>query len=724
MGYLEEFQVQLNNRDFSKFIQLWEEYCTSEEVEAEEFLELLKNIKASELAKSFGQIVETSLPLWQTIKDPHESFEVLKLLIDLQITNSPLLAETAFQALKDKYGKEPLFNDRIRLIGLRSRENFQSAVANYALLSHMEKGKFVFHTGGWGTGEIIDLSAVREQVGIEFEHVTGRKHLTFSNAFKTLIPLSNDNFLVRRFAEPDILEKEAKEDPVAIIKILLRDLGPRTAAEIKDDLSELVIPEKDWSKWWQGARAKLKKDTMIETPETLRSVFRLRKAEETQEERLHKAIHHQTEISEIIQTSYNFIRDLPNIRKNLDVKNSLKEKLIGLLSDPNLNPEQELQLHIFLENFFSHKNADKSLEQIIVEAKNPEQLIQAIEIVAFKKRALTLVKEYRKDWEEQFLNMLFSLPQSTLRDYILKELNQGESKKQLVKKLTSLMENPAANPEVFVWYFQKIEAKGKEEELPFSDKKGLCQYFEAFLILFNILESKLESRDLLKKMYNLISGKRYAIVRSIIEGTDLEFIKEFLLLVSKCQSLSDHDLKILRSLAEVVHPSLSPAKSRKGTAHIDNNVIWTTEQGYLKIQDRIRNIGTVEIIENAREVEAARALGDLRENSEYKFACEKRSRLQDELKALSEQLNKARILTQDDIHLEEIGVGSVVDLVGPQNKKIRYTILGPWDADADQQILSFQSKLAEAMMGYKTGEKFHFRDEEYEVEGIKSFFDK
>ena len=54
MGYLEDFKTQINNRDFSKFMMLWEEYCTSDNVETEEFVQLLQSIKNSDFAKKFG----------------------------------------------------------------------------------------------------------------------------------------------------------------------------------------------------------------------------------------------------------------------------------------------------------------------------------------------------------------------------------------------------------------------------------------------------------------------------------------------------------------------------------------------------------------------------------------------------------------------------------------------------------------------------------------------
>lgn len=718
MGYLEEFQAQINNRNFTKFLHLWEEYCTCDIVEVDELDYLLKLIKNSDFAKPFGKIIETALPLWEKIQDSEGKYKIIKHLIDLEVTNTPQLAEIAIDQIKKRHVNDPHFNDRLKLVGLRTKDNFQGALSNYDLLAHMANGKFVFHTGGWGTGEIVDISSLREQVTIEFENVSGRKHLSYANAFKTLVPLENERFLAKRFANPDKLEQEAKENPVEIIKLLLSDLGPKNAGEIKDELCELVIPEPEWTKWWQGTRAKLKKDPMIECPSHLKDPFKLRKAELTPEERMQQALRNTDSINEFIQSSYNFIRDLPNARKHLDIKNTLKNKLLDLLSDANISQEQELQIYIFLENMFSHQLEGKTAESIIRVLKDVPAVVNNIEIQAFRKRVLSLVREFRKDWSDIFIQVLFSPQQSPLRDYILKELNQDETKKRLHQKLEHLLHHPAESPDTFVWYFQKL-INQDDSSLPFSDKEGVGKFFESFLVLLSNIESKPEYRDLVKKIYNMITTKRFALVRSIIEDKSIEFIKEFILLVSKCQTFTDHDIKILRSLAEVVHPSLADAKHKK--KYWDDNVIWTTEEGYLRIQDRIRLIGTVEIVENAREVEAARALGDLRENSEYKFAVEKRGRLQGELKSLSEQLKRARIITTQDVLTEEVGVGSVVDVIDNTGHKTTYKILGPWDANPEEHILSFQSKFAQAIIGCKEGESFKFREEEYSVSKIRSF---
>jgi transcription elongation factor GreA len=173
-----------------------------------------------------------------------------------------------------------------------------------------------------------------------------------------------------------------------------------------------------------------------------------------------------------------------------------------------------------------------------------------------------------------------------------------------------------------------------------------------------------------------------------------------------------------------VHPSLAPIKESKAATQLSGHNLWTTEAGYNRTQERIKYIATIEMIENSREVEAARALGDLRENAEYKFACEKRSRLQGEMRHLSQQLNRARVITPQDVFTDEIGVGAIVQLEDTQGNQITYTILGPWDASVEDGIISFQSKLGESMIGRKIGDVIKFREEEYKVIGIKSFLDK
>ncbi len=716
MGYLKDFQTHIANHDYPAFLKLWEEYCSGDEVEAEEVCEILRAVKASDIADPIGRHVDRILPLWQKLPESPMSHEVLKLIIDIQTTNHESLAELSYNYLKNRYSSQKYFNDKIRLIGLRGKEKFQGAISNYELLSHMEKGKFVFHTGGWGVGEIVDVSLVREQLTLEFDYVPGKKELSFATAFKTLIPIPDDHFLALRFGSPDLLEKKAKEQPVEVVRMLLRDLGPKTAAEIKDELCDLVIPAAEWTRWWQTARAKVKKDTMIETPEDIRDPFRVRKSEVTHEERLQQVLENKPDANTLIQMVYTFLRDFPETLKNTDFKTTLTTKMTEMLSYPEISQPQELQIHFFLQDL-THTKDYPAIAELINRFESIQKLIDAVEILSFKKRVMIEARKYRSDWKEIFIDLLFKVDQAPLRDYILSELTGAKTDAEIKNKLQELHIYPSRYPDAFMWYFQKLQA---QEGIPFSDKQGKTRFFEGLLILLSHIENNPEQRDLVKKIHGLLSSGRFAIVRQMMQHASIDDVKEFLLLASKCHSLSDHDQKIFHSLAEVAHPSLVKTRKKQESTSQEGEPIWTTAEGYQKLQQRIQQIATSETVETAKEIEIARAHGDLRENAEFKAALEKRDRQQSELKFLSEQLNRARVFTKEDVSTNEVGIGVIVECKNKKGQTVTYTLLGPWDADPDKNILSFQSKLAQTMKGKKIGDKFTSQGDEYTITSIHS----
>ena len=722
MSYLDEFQLLLQGEKLAQFLRLWEEYSMAEEVDGPELAQVLKLIINSSFAPTFGQFAETILPLWKKLEGQRAGDEILRLILDLQTENSSLLGDIAVDFLKKRYGTQKTFNQKIRIVGLLARNSFQGAISNYELLTHMDKGKFVFHTGGWGVGEVMEISLLREHVLLEFEGTAAVKDLSFDNAFKNLVPLPSTHLLARRFGNPDVLEQEGRDDPAALIRLLLKDLGPKTALEIKEELSELVIPEKEWSKWWQAARAKIKKDTMIQSPLTAKDPFVLHTEEVTHDSRFVEALKEKQAIDARIVLIYSYLRDFPEVLKNPDLKTQLKSELLeGLTTNeklPDMSMARKIQISFLLEDIFPEEFPEAAIH-LIKPMQNLESVLQLIEIIALKKRTLAVIREHRPDWIPLFLHLLFAVSQSPIRDYIFKELQNDSAAKELLHdKIRELLHKMTIYPEAFFWYFQKLVAG---EEIPFNDQEGKLQFLEGLMILLHFVEDKPEMRDLVKKIQAQLMAKRYETVRMLIKEASVPYLQEFLLLASKCQTMTRQDLQILHSLAEVVQPSL--AKKKKEWEEEKIEIIWATQEGYVKLQERIQHLGSVETVDNAREIEAARALGDLRENAEYKYALERRSRLQGELRSLSLQLNQARVLTKNDIQANEVGVGAIVHLIDANGKKVIYTILGPWEADPEKNILSFQSKLAQSMMGSKKGDSLTVLGETYTIQKIESYLD-
>ncbi len=697
MEYLKQFQKHLSKHSLVGVVSLWQEYCLSEEFDGEEIKEILLCIKNSPYCESFGTYADQVLLLWETMKDGPLKDDVIKLVYDLQTTNDSRLAEIALLYLEDRYPNDPDFQKKARLVGLVDQNDFQYSISNFELLTHMKEGNFFIHTGGWGVGEVTEVSVLREQVTLEFDYVAGHKELSFKNAFKTLIPIGHDHFLARRFGTPDEFEVFAKKHPVELIHLLLKDLGPKTAAEIKDELSELVIPEEMWAKWWQSTRTKLKKDTYIETPKSLKENFKLRRVEVSHEERLIKALNTKPDVKTLIEMIYTFLRDFPAALKNDEFKSMLVTQMTDILQNEEISDSDEIQVLFILQDLGHEK--DQDLGTLISKIPQVDKMVENIHVLAYKKRLLMGIQKEKPDWVPIFASLIIILDQNTLRDYLLDELMKQEDKKELSTTIEQLIEMPNCCPPAVLWYFQKIMSSDK---YLYSDQEGKNRFFEAFFILLHLIETKPQYRDLSKRMHNFLQSGRFAHVRRIFQNASLEVVKEILLLSTKCQTLNDHDVKILYSLAEVVHPSIGALK--KGIEDEVEEIIWTTTDGFRKINERIEQIGTVETIENAKEIEIARSHGDLRENSEYKFALEKRSRLQSELKFLSDQAKKMRVLTLQDIDTSKVNIGCVVELENDGGEKVKYTLLGPWDANPEENIISSQSKLATDLIGLNKGQ--------------------
>jgi transcription elongation GreA/GreB family factor len=73
---------------------------------------------------------------------------------------------------------------------------------------------------------------------------------------------------------------------------------------------------------------------------------------------------------------------------------------------------------------------------------------------------------------------------------------------------------------------------------------------------------------------------------------------------------------------------------------------------------------------------------------------------------LEVDLSRARVTDFSEVTNENIGIGSVVELKeGSSGKKHRYAILGAWDSDPKNDILSYKTPLAQQLLGKKSSDQ-------------------
>lgn len=132
-----------------------------------------------------------------------------------------------------------------------------------------------------------------------------------------------------------------------------------------------------------------------------------------------------------------------------------------------------------------------------------------------------------------------------------------------------------------------------------------------------------------------------------------------------------------------------------------------TQVGYEDIEKELKELEEVRLPAIIKRVEAARAYGDLSENSEYHSAKEDQELIETRIAELRDILANATIVKQSH-KLSQVGIGSEVTVCVKSKKSERKMVLhivGEFEADPKKGKISSASPLGHALIGRKKDDK-------------------
>lgn len=130
-----------------------------------------------------------------------------------------------------------------------------------------------------------------------------------------------------------------------------------------------------------------------------------------------------------------------------------------------------------------------------------------------------------------------------------------------------------------------------------------------------------------------------------------------------------------------------------------------TPEGKEKIAEELNHMKKVERPKIIKDIETARAHGDLSENAEYHAAREKQGMLEARIRVFEDQLARAEVIDVSKLGCERVVFGvrvTVFDEVADQEKI--YRIVGELEADIEKGLLSITSPIAKALIGKEEGD--------------------
>ncbi len=131
-----------------------------------------------------------------------------------------------------------------------------------------------------------------------------------------------------------------------------------------------------------------------------------------------------------------------------------------------------------------------------------------------------------------------------------------------------------------------------------------------------------------------------------------------------------------------------------------------TRKGYEKLRQELERLRSEERIKIAKEIEHARSYGDLSENAEYQYAKDKQALIEAKIRDLEDKLARARVVDISKLSGDKVVFGATVELEDVDTgERIRYQIVGSYEAEPEKGKISYQSPLARALIGKLEGDE-------------------
>lgn len=128
--------------------------------------------------------------------------------------------------------------------------------------------------------------------------------------------------------------------------------------------------------------------------------------------------------------------------------------------------------------------------------------------------------------------------------------------------------------------------------------------------------------------------------------------------------------------------------------------------GYEKLQAEVKYLKEVRRPQIVKDIEEARAHGDLKENAEYHAAKENQRLVDQRLAELADLLGSCKIVDPSELEHSKVSFGSTVVLNDLKNdEEAVYTIVGGCESNPDMGLISFNSPLAKQLLGKEEGDE-------------------
>ncbi|MBN1498738.1 MAG: GreA/GreB family elongation factor [Spirochaetes bacterium] len=643
------------------------------------------------------------------------SIEILKKIIKI-MPDDPESRKHLIKMYEQKYGNHSQFQQFMQLSGLG---NFKKpAAAAIKLFENnivFEKDNYVFHRS-WGLGQIQSID--NESIVIDFPQKKDHK-MSVQMALNSLQPVGQDHFYVRNFLDPQGMKDMFKNDFISFFKMLVRSYGENiTAANLKNDLIPDFVELKNWAKWWSKTKTIIKKDPELGISDLKKDVVFLREKPVSFSDELINRFNKSKSFSEKLTIGEEFSNNVDESENSENV-----EIIVSYFENAaSEGSNTKLILSYFLLSSFV-KYSDKishtvaNLKKKVIEfIKTSSELIvisQKITSYDNKKEYLNLIQEVRKDWQDVYSDILFELPVRIHR-YIINRFIQEKSFAPINNFLEKIILNAKEYPDIFLYAAKNIFSGAWD--YPWLEYSRNALVLSFFRILREIKKVEQRGSRLRNNVLDILFADNEQVLRDIIKEYDEAFLNKLYDMSLSSDFFEESQLEKIISLIRIKYPDYIPREIKKADDSFDDEELYVLQSGYDSKVAELNDMLNVELPKLQKELSSVSDVSaDLRENVDFNALVEKQAILKKSISTLDMEIKSAKIIDLDSVKTDVVSIGTIVTIeIKGSGEDKAYSILGPWDVNFEDNILSYRSRLAKQLMGRKTGDEVTLKIDEGE----------
>lgn len=572
-----------------------------------------------------------------------------------------------------------------------------SAAAGQAL-EKLSPGTFVVHKS-WGFGQVDAVNFLVSQMTIHFTAKKGHP-MQLQYAAETLEPLAPDHILAQVAADAAAVKTRANGDAVGLMRALLGSFGGKaTQDQITQALVPAVFSEAEFKKWWEATKKTLKRDGHFVVPAKKTAPFELRATPVSHAAEFLTALANARQLKDQLTA-------LDQILKNLGEFTDAATQLTPVLAtadsqarkNQRLNTAQALEMLLTRDEIAEKTSLPKGADALAVdqilrdEKRRLVTLIGDLPAAKHKRVFAEIPAAFGDDWPAVALDLATrgSTRLVTEAARLLEEKGQTEA---LLKGIDREIRDHAITSETLIWLCKERDGVVADLVNP-----RLLSSIIGALERDQFDEAK---RD--RRLHDLLLNDKELLPDLIATATleDMRNIMQKLMRTPVFEELNKRSLlgRIIR-----LFPEMQALVSGDSDAKQETLVVsWESLEKRKIAFDELVN---KTIPENVKEISVARSYGDLRENFEFKAAKEMQRVLGRRRSEMERDLSLARGTDFANSDATRASIGTIVTLRETTDGRLDvYTILGAWDGDPEKGIVSYQSALAQALMGHQPGEQ-------------------